>query len=233
MDQPDKDKTPGPVAQVVVDEVRVRGPRRRKNHWGDDALPVEMTQVPQAPAAPAPRWPGYMAVGAVLFGLAGLGSSYWVHAQGQAEILRLSTELAQLRVSLELYARNGADTAGLNDLGERLTALEQDALSDVVPMPATFSVEAETTVIPPPAEKDCLPEGMRLLVAAGDSYPVCGQPAEVAVSVVDNGYITLADGTSVASGGTTPLPGLPTCTLAVTSGGDEGVTGYAEIRVSC
>jgi len=49
---------------------------------------------------------------------------------------------------------------------------------------------------------------------------------------VDNGYITLSDGTSVPSGGSMPLPGSP-CMIAVTSGGDEGVTGYAEIRVSC
>ncbi len=73
---------------------------------------------------------------------------------------------------------------------------------------------------------------MRLLVASGDAYAVCDQPGTVEVSVVDNGYITLSDGTSVPSGGSMPLPGSP-CMIAVTSGGDEGLTGYAEIRVSC
>ena len=118
------------------------------------------------------------------------------------------------------------------DLTERLTELEQASRSNAVPMPSAPANAADSAAAPTPSGEDCLPEGMRLLVAAGDSYPICGQAAEVTVSFVDNGYITLSDGTSVASGGTTPLPGSA-CTLAVTSGGDEGLTGYAEIRVTC
>ena len=158
--------------------------------------------------------------------------SGWVYVEGQREIVRLSTELAQLKVSLDLYARSGASSAGLTDLTERLTELEQAARSNAVPMPSAPANAADSAAAPTPSGEDCLPEGMRLLVAAGDSYPICGQAAEVSVSFVDNGYITLSDGTSVASGGTTPLPGSA-CTLAVTSGGDEGLTGYAEIRVTC
>jgi hypothetical protein len=212
MDQPQSDKVPSNAMHVVIDEVRA--PRAR-----------------MAPGHPE-RWPGLLALGAILFGLAGFAFSGWVYVQGQREIVRLSTELAQLKVSLDLYVRNGPSTAGLSDLTERLTALEQGALSNAVPMPGTPANAADAAAAPTPSDEDCLPQGMRLLVAAGDSYPICNQPAEVAVSFVDNGYITLSDGTSVASGGTAPLPGSA-CTLAVTSGGDEGLTGYAEIRVTC
>jgi hypothetical protein len=213
MDQPQSDKVPSNAMHVVIDEVRAPRARMRAGH-------------PE-------RWPGLVALGAILFGISAFAFSGWVYVEGQREIVRLSTELAQLRVSLDLYARSGPSGARLTDLTERLTALEQEALSNAVPMPSAPAVEAEAASAPAPAAaEDCLPEGMRLLVAAGDSYPICGQPAEVAVSFVDNGYITLSDGTSVASGGTTPLPGSA-CTIAVTSGGDEGLTGYAEIRVTC
>ena len=73
---------------------------------------------------------------------------------------------------------------------------------------------------------------MRILVAAGDSYPICGQNTAITVANVDNGFMSLSDGTMVVSGGTMPLPGT-SCMIGVTSGGDEGVTGYAEIRVTC
>lgn len=224
------------IASVVVDEVRTPPRPRRKSHWSDDQLPREMTDGPPPPhATRPPRWPGLVAIGGLLLALGNLGYAYWTHSQGQTEILRLSTELAQLRVSLDLYARNGADGPGLSDLDQRLSAIEQSALSNAVPMPTApvAAPELESTTPQAADQEDCLPEGMRLLVASGDTYPICGQLAEVAVSAVANGYITLADGTSIASGGTTPLPGLPACTIAVTSGGDEGVTGYAEIRVTC
>lgn len=183
---------------------------------------------------PSNRWPLLLGAGGVVFGVAALGFSVWTYGEGQKEVLRLSTELAQLRVSLDLYGRSLTGDTGLAEVTERVTALEQGALGGTVPMPATT---AATAASEPPAaadtSEDCLPVGMRLLVAAGDSYPICGQTADISVSFVDNGYITLGDGTSVASGGTTPLPGNPACTIAVTSGGDEGLTGYAEIRVSC
>jgi hypothetical protein len=82
------------------------------------------------------------------------------------------------------------------------------------------------------SDGDCLPSGMRLLVAAGDSYPVCGTETTIEVMNVSNGYISLTDGTTVPSGSTVPLPGT-SCMIAVTSGGDEATTGFAEIRVTC
>ena len=222
MDQPDSAKPDTAPDAVVVDEVRpaapVKSPDRKAN------IRDTPTQ------AHAPRLPGLLALGAVLFGIAAFAFSGWIYSQGRQEILRLSTELAELRVSLELYTRNGGESGSLAALEERLTEMEDSMAGTSVPIPAT----ANPT--PDPAssdqDQDCLPVGMRLLVASGDAYAVCGRPGTVDVSVVDNGYITLADGTSVPSGGSMPLPGSP-CMIAVTSGGDEGLTGYAEIRVSC
>lgn len=179
-------------------------------------------------AQKAGHWPTVLATLGIVLGVASLGLAAWIHVEGQREILRLSTELAQLRVSLDLYARSNNAT----DLSDRLTALEKTQANVAQPEDGTGAA------MPPPtdtssASGDCLPVGVRLLVAAGDNYPICEQSTELTVSFVDNGYITLSDGTSVASGSNTPLPGNPACTLAVTSGGDEGLTGYAEIRVTC
>jgi len=196
------------------------------------ARPAE-PQTQRTRRSTAGRWAMVMGAGALALGLGALGLAFWTHSESQREILRLSTELAQLRVSLDLYARNGTQDADLSELGERVSTLERSAGAATVPMPAPASDAPAAAPATTAANADCLPVGMRLLVAAGDSYPICEQAAEVAVSAVDNGYITLGDGTSVASGGTMPLPGNPACTIAVTSGGDEGLTGYAEIRVSC
>jgi hypothetical protein len=165
---------------------------------------------------------------AALLGLGGIGAAGLTYWESQREILRLSTELAQLRVSLDLYAQRGSSGSGLADVTERLDALESQAAAS----PATAATASTPTVSTTPTGEDCLPPGMRLLVAVGDSYPICGQTAAVDVGVVDNGYISLADGTTVPSGSTVPMPGSA-CTISVTSSGDEGLTGYAEIRVNC
>jgi len=219
MDQPDSAKPGKDAEPVVVDEVRPAPP-------GSSA-----PDRPARPPAHPPRLPGLLAFAAMLFGIAAFAFSGWIYSQSRQEILRLSTELAQLRVSLDLYARNAGEEGSLAALEQRLSDIEASVASASVAMPAT----ATATPAASPAssdQEDCLPVGMRLLVASGDNYTVCDQPGVVEVSIVDNGYITLADGTSVPSGGSMPLPGSP-CMIAVTSGGDEGVTGYAEIRVSC
>src|SRR5690606_34101701 len=83
-----------------------------------------------------------------------------------------------------------------------------------------------------PASGDCLPTGTRFLVSSGDSYPVCGTSGVVAIGAVDNGFIALADGTVIAAGGTIGLPDT-NCMIGVVSAGEDGMTGFAEIRVSC
>ncbi len=156
-------------------------------------------------------------------GLAALGGTGMLYLQSQRDVLRLSTELAQLRVSLDLYARNAIRQEAEAPAPE---VAETPVLPDIAPAGTAIATPVSA------GNEDCLPAGMRLLVAAGDSYPVCDQTVSIDVAAVDNGYVMLSDGTTVPSGGTMPLLGS-SCTIGVTSSGDEGLTGYAEIRVNC
>ena len=52
----------------------------------------------------------------------------------------------------------------------------------------------------------------------------------MAIGGVDSGFLTLADGTVIAAGGTIALAGTA-CMIGVVSAGD--VPGFAEIRVIC
>jgi hypothetical protein len=88
------------------------------------------TPLPVARPSRAPLVLG--GLGAIL-GLAALGVAGWSYLDGQREVLRLASEVAQLRVSLDLYARGSEpaeavpaiDDTALTDLSERLSSLEQ------------------------------------------------------------------------------------------------------------
>jgi hypothetical protein len=178
-------------------------------------------------------------LGAVI-GLASLAASAWIYSEMQREVLRVSTEVAQLRVSLDLYAQRSAaapiaasgKSTDLSALENRLAILEQNWRGAETAVQPTALPAISGPTVATESDGDCLPSGMRLLVAAGDAYPICGTEASIEVMNVSNGYISLTDGTTVPSGGTVPLPGTA-CMIAVTSGGDEATTGFAEIRVTC
>lgn len=184
-----------------------------------------------------------LAVG--LIGLVALGTTAWVYAETQREIRRISNDIAQIRVSLELYGRqqagsgepaaaDSADSAArLLDLSNRLALLEANQRNG-----STVPQASALPALPAPAGGavatggDCLPVGMRFMVAAGDNYAVCGTTAKIAIAAIDNGYITLADGTVIAEGGTINLADSE-CMLGVMPGEGDGLSGYAEIRVAC
>jgi len=201
--------------------------------------------------APRRKWrlrPGSLLAGvAAVVGVAALATTAWTYTEMRREVLRISTEMAQVRLSLDLYAQRsspqasaavaaptGSDTS-LAAIENRLAVLEQNwragngAAAGTQPA-ALPSISGPT--VSAESDGDCLPSGMRLLVASGDSYPVCGTDATITVMNVNNGYISLTDGTTVPSGGNVPLNGTA-CMLAVTSGGNEAETGFAEIRVTC
>lgn len=170
-----------------------------------------------------------------LLGLAALAASAWVYSETQRDIVRLSTDIAQLRVSLELFGRqqgtpSGTDSASLADLANRLAILEENWRG--APAPAASLPALPATASAPSAGGDCLPTGTRFLVAAGDRYPVCGTAGTVEIGAVDNGFISLGDGTIIAAGGNIGLPGSA-CMIGVVSAGEDGMTGYAEIKVTC
>jgi hypothetical protein len=171
-----------------------------------------------------------------LVGIAALGASAWVYNETQRDIVRLSTDIAQLRLSLELFGRqqgtpSGTDNASLADLANRLAILEESWRSAPAP---TASLPA----VPAPAATasadggDCLPTGTRFMVAVGDRYPVCGTGAVVEIGAVDDGFIALADGTIIAQGGSIALPNSA-CMIGVVPSDGGSISGFAEIRVTC
>lgn len=181
------------------------------------------------------RWDTALSITLGFVGVAALAVSAWVYADTRREIVRLQTDIAQIRLSLELFGRQQGTTPApaptstpdLADIIERLDILEQNWRS----APATTTTPPATAAAPTGGDGDCLPTATRFLVTSGDVYPVCGIAAEVAIASVDDGFITLADSTVIARGGTFPLAGTA-CMLGVVSAGPE-LGGYAEIRVTC
>jgi len=167
-----------------------------------------------------------------LVGVAALGASAWVYGETRREIVRLSTDIAQIRLSLELFNRQqgtaSADAATLDDLANRLSIIEGEWRNS----PALAAVPAPTAPGRAQNSDDCLPPGTRFMVAAGDSYPVCGTGTVVAIGSIDDGYISLADGTIIAQGGNIALPNS-TCMIGVVPMDGGAISGYAEIRVTC
>ncbi len=199
------------------------------------------------PVTPPPqpkRWPQLLSIVASLVAVTALGTSAWIYGESRRELVRLATEVAELRLSLDLYAQREPDAAptidpvALEALGNRIAILEENWRNTPEPTSANPAL-SELPPIAPPAgaaaaatDGDCLPTGTRFLVASGDSYPVCGIASTVEIGAVDNGFISLRDGTVIAAGGNIALAGTQ-CMIGVVSAGEGGMTGYAEIRVTC
>lgn len=235
IDKPGETTSPDAASAGVTPEIRVESEKLR----APSSAPTPKRERP-------PRSNMLLTSVVALVGLAALATSTWVYTEMQREMLRISTEMAQLRLSLDLYAQRGAvpvsteavpagDASAIDALENRLAILEQN-WRDGPAAPAAAPAAALPGIGGPTAstesDGDCLPAGMRLLVASGDSYQVCGTEAVIDVMNVSNGYISLTDGTTVPSGSSVPLNGTA-CSIAVTSGGDEATTGFAEIRVTC
>lgn len=215
----------------------------------DDIPPIQSEpregNSPDLPERPRRRLLGPNLLGFVagLVGVAALGASAWVYAETRRDFGRLATDIAQIKLSLELFNRQqgdavaseAPDTAALTDLSNRISLLEENWRSGAPSAPATLPPLAPSGTagtVPLPTDGDCLPTGTRFMVAAGDVYPVCGTPAKVAIGGVDDGFITLSDGTVIAQGGTVGLPESQ-CMIAVVPTQGGAISGFAEIRVTC
>jgi hypothetical protein len=238
-----QDSPNGPEPVVAAPVVADVAPPVRPPTEGTPASPGKRQRRPRG------RWGvGILGLVAGLVGVAGLAASGWVYTELRSENLRLATQIAQLKLSLDLYAQRQTAVAppatadnepadeALTDLSNRLAILEQN-WRDAAPTAATNG-----PALLPPIEgassgqaanpDDCLPTGTRFMVAAGDSWPICGTGAVVDVGAVDDGFITLADGTVIAQGGNIRLPGSQ-CMIGLVPSDGGSVSGFAEIRVSC
>lgn len=206
-------------------------------------MPHVQSEARPAPERPRRRLPLAQVLSFVvgLVGIAAIGASAWVYTDTQREIMRISTDIAQLRLSMELFARQqdapaGTDSAGLADLANRLAILEESWRSGPEPVPAAalpaMPAPTSTAAAAGGGVDDCLPTGTRFMVAAGDRYPVCGTGAVVEIGSVDDGFISLADGTVIAQGGNIALPNSA-CMIGVVPSDGAAISGFAEIRVTC
>ncbi|WP_193334482.1 hypothetical protein [Devosia beringensis] len=214
-----------------------------------DDRPVPDGDAPLAFAGSAPPRPrtSFFSIAAAVIALISLGGTAWLYAETQREIKRVSTDIAQIRLSLELFGKQQAAVEGdavdtstdssadeLQALANRLALVEANqasAISAATSLPALPVGDAAGGGAVATGD-DCLPVGTRFMMAAGDSYPVCGTTGTVAIAAVDNGYVTLSDGTIIAQGGTVGLPGTQ-CMLGVMPSESDGLSGFAEVRVSC
>lgn len=191
------------------------------------------------PARRSLPWSTLLSVVVGLVGVSALVASAWVYGETRRDVARISSDIAQLRVSLELFGRqqgtpSATDGASLTDLANRLAILESNWRTAPA-TPQTVLPQAlatAPTTAPAATDGDCLPTGTRFLVMAGDSYPVCGVAGTVAIGAVDNGFMTLGDGTVIAAGGNIGLPGTQ-CMIGVVSAGQQDMAAFAEIRVTC
>jgi hypothetical protein len=178
-----------------------------------------------------------------LVGVAALAATGWVYTETQRDVVRISTDIAQIRLSLELYGRQQPAAAAaatgdeeLLDLSNRLAILEQSwrgaasgqTPATLPPLPGEGEPATDTAA----SGGDCLPPGTRFMVTAGDNYAVCGTTGSVQISSVDNGFLTLGDGTVIAQGGTIGLPGTQ-CMIGMLPSDGGAISGFAEIRIVC
>ena len=181
---------------------------------------------------------------AIAFGLVALAGSYYVWSDNRGEYRRISSELAQMKVSLQLLgqrapvaqasaAPDNASAAQIADLKNRLAILE-GVWRNPSPAPASTGLPPLTTgaASTPPggATTDCIPLGTRFLLTPNDTYPVCETQETLTLVGVAPGVISLEGIGDVGEGGIVKL-GATNCRVVVLSAMADG--GFAEVRVSC
>jgi hypothetical protein len=175
-----------------------------------------------------------IAVLSILFGLGAIVASAWVYSEAQRDLRQLASDVAQLRVSLELFARQQTEAPDVGEVYARLMEIEQSVREAIASIPETTAPVTPSLGLGPSAQSDgdCLPPGTRFLVTTGDRYPVCGTQGVVEILSVGALDIALGDGSAVAIGGSTTLANT-SCTVSVLSANADGMSGYGEIRVNC
>ncbi len=209
----------------------------------DDAEP-RGAPPPEAPPPARPRLPlsarlFVFVVG--LVGVAAIAAAGWAYTETQRDMRRISSEIAQIKLSLELFGRQqassgqapaaapAADTGALEAIENRLAILEENWRQAPAPdAPAASATGSSSTLA---ASGDCMPLDTRFLVTAGDNYPVCGTDSAVEIEEVGENAVVFAGSDPIVVGGSLALEG--TCVAAVLSANADGMSGYGEVRVSC
>jgi|GEM_PF-5278625 len=196
-----------------------------------------------------------IAIGACVIAFAALVVTGVVQRQSDAQMGRVMAELGAIRAALGEAGDTGT-LAELRTLVEGLSlsagnlydplapgaavavtgfgsqpaghassdpAAPQDALSD-----ATDAV-ADAPIDPNLPTNDCIPTGIRFIAVPNETYPICQSTAQIRLSSIGPGTVTLAQGPSITEGSFGTLADS-NCSVSVFS---ADVEGYAELRVTC
>jgi hypothetical protein len=195
---------------------------------------------PPAPARP-PRSAPILVFVVGLVAVAAIAAAAWVYTETQRDMRGMAADIAQIKLSLELFGRQqastqapadaGADAAALQVLENRLAILEESWRAGSAPA-AAVPAEAPATDTASGPLTDCVPQDTRFLVTSGDDYAVCGSEGRVTVAGVGQSEITFAGDEAIVVGGSMALEGT-SCIVSVLSANADGLSGYGEVRVSC
>jgi hypothetical protein len=183
-----------------------------------------------------------------LISLAALCIVAYFEAGDRREFQRIAQDIAEVRVSLQLFAQRSAPSGGggtssvdreeFLNLSNRLAVLEQNlrgggGSNAAAPSPFEASPGSSTATTAPTTDAgDCMPQTTRFLVTTGDVYPICGADADMTVAAVGPSDVVLQGGGGpIPAGASGVLPGT-TCIVSVLDAGDA-LGGYAEVRVAC
>ncbi|KKB10934.1 hypothetical protein VE25_15480 [Devosia geojensis] len=211
----------------------------------DDAEPRGAPPPEAPPPAPA-RLPLSARLFVFVVGLvaiAAIAAAGWVYTETQRDMRGLAADIAQIKLSLELFGRQQAsagpapaaapatDAGALEAIENRLAILEESwRQAPAAPAaPAASAADSASTLA---ASGDCMPLDTRFLVTAGDNYPVCGTQSAIEIEEVGENAVVFAGSDPIVVGGSMALPET-SCIVAVLSANADGMSGYGEVRVSC
>lgn len=191
---------------------------------------------------------------AIVLGLVAIAGSYGLWNDYRGEFRRMSSELAEMKVSLQLLTQRAPAPASapaaaaapasdgqadqIADLKNRIAILENvwrnppaGGVNGQGSVPLSDTANALGGGTPPGGPTtDCIPLGTRFLLTPNDTYPVCQTKENLTLLTAGNGTALLQDLGTLAEGGIAKL-GATNCRVSLLSVITDG--GFAEVRVTC
>jgi len=197
----------------------------------------------------------FLGVLAIVLGLVAIAGSYGLWSDYRGEFRRMSSELAEMKVSLQLLNQRAAAPASaaaaaaapasdsqadqIADLKNRIAILENvwrnppaGGVNGQGSVPLSDTANATGGGTPPGGgpTTDCIPLGTRFLLTPNDTYAVCQTKESLTLLTAGNGTALLQDLGTLAEGGIAKL-GATNCRVSLLSVITDG--GFAEVRVTC
>lgn len=181
----------------------------------------------------------FLAAGVGLIALAG---SVVVQMNADARTRTLTSEIADLRRTVDAVALRAESLAAAQDDGtaegllalqDRMVALEGRVEAATAAVPAAIADDSAMTEVaeidPDLPTTDCIPLGARFMVVPDESYPMCQSATVIRVGEITGDSVVVEGAGPIVETGFGRIVGTE-CTVLVFSADIEG---FAEMRVSC